>query len=287
MEAFMIGLKDVKMKPKLILLFLLIGLVPLSVTSWLSNHLASKTIVEGSFRQMESLREIKKAQIEKYFVERQGDIVVLAEMVKTLKNSGVNLAKTDFFKKFKEAYGYYDLFLITPDGYVFYTVAKEADYQSNLVSGKYSDSNLGILVRKVLSSGKYGLADFKPYAPSNNEPCAFIAQPVLDAEGKTEIIVALQLSLDSINQIMQQRQGMGKTGETYLVGPDFLMRSDSFLDPMNHSVKASFANPSQGSVKTEGAQEALAGKDGSKIITDYNGNLVLSSFTSLKIGEYV
>jgi methyl-accepting chemotaxis protein len=127
------------------------------------------------------------------------------------------------------------------------------------------------------------MADFAPYAPSNNEPCGFIAQPEVH-NGEVEIVVALQLSLDSINAIMQQREGMGETGETYLVGQDKLMRSDSYLDPANHSVKASFANPSKGSVDTEAAREALSGKTDAKIITDYNGHPVLSAFAPVDVG---
>ena len=189
-----------------------------------------------------------------------------------------------FFEKYIQEYGYYDLFLINPDGYVFYSACMEADYQTNMVNGKYKTSGLGKLVRKVLSTKQYGVADFAPYAPSGGEPAAFIAQPVL-ADGAVEIVVALQLSLDAINTIMQQRDGMGKTGETYLVGPDKLMRSDSFLDPTNHTVKASFANPGKGSVDTDAAKAALSGKTGQDIIMDYNGNPVLSSYTPIKIGD--
>ena len=192
----------------------------------------------------------------------------------------------DYYQKYIENYGYYDLFLIRPDGYIFYTVAKEADYQTNLLTGKYKDSNLGNLFRQVVQDRGYGLVDFAPYAASNNEPAAFIAQPVLDREdGELDMVVATQLSLKAINDIMQQREGMGDTGESYLVGSDMLMRSDSFLDPGNHSVKASFANPDKGKVDTEASREALAGRSGMKIIIDYNGNPVLSAFTPLKVGE--
>ncbi len=190
----------------------------------------------------------------------------------------------DFYTKYIEKYGYYDLFLIHPKGRVFYSVSKEADYLTNMVDGKYAGSGLGKLVRKVLGSKEYGLGDFEPYAPSNNEPCAFIAQPVIN-NGKVEMVVALQLSLEAINTIMQQRDGMGETGESYLVGSDKLMRSDSFLDPTGHSVKASFANPSVGSVDTKAATLALSGKEDAKIIIDYNGHPVLSAFTPLKIGD--
>jgi len=94
---------------------------------------------------------------------------------------------------------------------------------------------------------------------------------------------AYQISLKSINNIMQQRSGMGETGETYLIGQDKLMRSDSFLDPTGHSVKASFSNNAK--VDTEAAREVLSGKTDNKIVIDYNGNNVLSSYTQVKVGD--
>jgi methyl-accepting chemotaxis protein len=188
----------------------------------------------------------------------------------------------DLFAEYIEKYGYYDFFLIHPKGNVFYTVTRENDYGTNMINGKYANSGLGILTQKVLQTKTFGFEDFKPYAASNNEPASFIAKPLL-INGQVELIVALQLSLESINKIMKQREGMGKTGETYLVGEDRLMRSDSFLEPVNHTVKSSFANPSKGSVKTQATQEAFEGKEDAKIILDYNGNPVLSSFTPLNL----
>ncbi len=191
-----------------------------------------------------------------------------------------------FYEKYQKMYGYYDLFLINPDGYCFYTVAKESDYQTNFIKGKYADSNLGKLVQSVISSKQFGIADFAPYAPSNNEPCAFVAQPVL-YDGEVELVVALQLPIEAIDAIMHSRDGMGKTGETYLVGSDKRMRSDSYLDPEGHSVKASFAGTVKNNgVDTEAVSEALAGASGAKIITDYNGNPVLSAYAPIKIGDF-
>ncbi len=196
----------------------------------------------------------------------------------------IDASGKDYFAKYIEKYGYYDLFLMNPNGYVFYSATHEADYQTNMVNGPYKDSGLGKLTRDVLASKKYGVADFAPYGPSNNDPAGFIAQPVI-SKGKTELIVALQLSLDSINHIMQQREGMGQSGESYLVGPDKLMRSDSFLDQVNHTVKASFANPKKGSVNSVASNKALAGETGSEIVIDYNGNPVLSAYTQVQVGE--
>lgn len=237
---------------------------------------------------------------EDVFVDSAGKLVLVAYDPLSIQGmnwaciSKMNLAeiitpkiegdRRDYYTKYIEKYGYYDLFLIHPQGDVFYTVTKEADFGTNMVNGKYSDSGLGKLVREVRASRKYGIADFAPYEPSNNEPAAFIAQPVLSKDG-VELIVALQLPLEAINAVMMQRDGMGETGETYLTGPDMLMRSDSFLDPDNHTVKASFANPSKGKVDTEAAREALAGRAGAKVISDYNGNPVLSAYAPLTIGD--
>ncbi len=193
-----------------------------------------------------------------------------------------------FFKKYTEMYGYYDLFLMNPDGYAFYTVTQEADYQTNFVDGKYAASNLGELTREVLGSREFGIADFAPYAPSADAPSAFIAMPFVH-EGKTELVVALQLSLDAINGIMQQRDGMGQSGESYLVGQDNLMRSDSFLDPTNFSVAGSFAKNNRAS--SEQIDAALAGQKGVLIGPDYTNvvtgkdNIVLASYAPVKAGN--
>ncbi|MBD1555536.1 methyl-accepting chemotaxis protein [Vibrio sp. S9_S30] len=198
-----------------------------------------------------------------------------------------DLDGVEFYSKYIKKYGYYDLFLIEPNGEVFYTVAKEPDYQSNMLHGEYSDSNLGRLTRKILDNQQYSIADFEPYAPSNGAPAAFIGQPVLDSQGNLIMVVALQLSLEAINNVMALRTGMGETGESYLVGQDFRMRSDSFLDPEGRTVSASFAgNVQNNGVKTEATIDALQGKSGGKIIEDYNGNRVLSSFASLDIGDF-
>ncbi len=190
-----------------------------------------------------------------------------------------------YFDRYVNKYGYYDLFLINPDGHCFFTVCRESDYQTNLVNGKYSSSNLGKLIRQVLQTKQPALADFEPYAPSNGDPAAFMAQPVLRGD-QVELIVALQMPLDTVNSIMGVRSGMGQTGESYLVGPDKRMRSDSYLDAEGHSVKASFAGSVQDNgVDTHASREALAGTTSAKIITDYNGHRVLSAYAPVQVGD--
>ncbi len=197
--------------------------------------------------------------------------------------SSIEGEEDDFFIKYVDSYGYYDLFLIHPEGEIFYTVAQESDYGTNIINGKYKNSGLGELARRVSQSKQFSFADFAPYAPSDGEPASFIAQPFINKDNDIELIVALQISLEAINSIMQNRSGMGTTGESYLVGNDYLMRSDSYLDQVHHTVSASFKNPTKGKVETEGSKTALSGKTDCKLIIDYNGNSVLSAFAPLDI----
>jgi methyl-accepting chemotaxis protein len=188
----------------------------------------------------------------------------------------------DFFTTYKEAYGYYDLFLLNPDGYMFYSVEHEADYGTNMLTGPYRDSNLGRLITQILETKQFGIVDFERYAPAKNAPSAFVARPLVQQD-QVELIVAAQLSLDHINAIMQEHEGLGETGETYLVGADKLWRSNSiFLDELG--VGSTILNPKT-TADTEAVKSALAGGSETKIIDNYRGNKVLSSWMPIVVQE--
>ena len=195
----------------------------------------------------------------------------------SLKREG---QKQDFLTKYADGYGYNDLYLISPQGKVFYSAKHAPDYKTDILTGQYKDTGLGQLVKGVLQKKDLEFSDFAPYAAKNNQPSAFIAQPYL-VDRKVELIVALQISLEKINEIMTQRTGMGKTGETILVGPDYLMRSDSFRDPVNHSVINSFKNPQTGKVDTPATRAVHERKETGFLagMTDYANNKVLLAYT--------
>jgi hypothetical protein len=108
------------------------------------------------------------------------------------------------------------------------------------------------------------------YAASITKYQDFMAMPVID-QGVALFTVALQIiSLNGLTRIMQERTGLGQTGESFLVGPDYLMRSDAFLDTAR-KVQASFDKPEAGSVKTPATEAGLQGKTGTQIFKDYRG----------------
>ncbi|MDY6822682.1 MAG: methyl-accepting chemotaxis protein [Thermodesulfobacteriota bacterium] len=213
-----------------------------------------------------------------------GDGLQWAMVTKQSLEEALTMTETrgtdDYFTKYIDKYGYYDLFLVNMRGFVFYTVTKEADYHTNMVSGKYADSGLGKAVQHSLRTGGFAFADFAPYAPSGGEPAGFITMPKMHGN-EAEIVVGLQLSIGDISEMMAAGASKERTLEAYLVGPEGYMRSDSILNPNDYSVAASFKN--NNTVKTKAATDALAGSSDVGVIEDYLGSRVLSAWEPVDV----
>jgi methyl-accepting chemotaxis protein len=214
-------------------------------------------------------------------------------------------------RSYLEKFGYYDIFLVDPEnGHIVYSVFKEVDFGTSLLTGPYRDTNFAQAFRAARQSGAPNfvrLEDFAPYPPSYNAPASFIASPIFDGEELVGVLL-FQMPVDRINEIMTSDQawsqvGLGDSGETYLVGGDFKLRSQSrFLieDKVGYlnalaaqGVSAKLVNQIEfldsaiglQDVQTDGADAALAGKTSVSIFPDYRVQPVLSSYRPLGIAD--
>jgi methyl-accepting chemotaxis protein len=183
-----------------------------------------------------------------------------------------------WFKQFAEARGYYDVFLVSTQGDIVYSYTKEPDFGTNLAAGPWKDSELATAWRAV-NDGKgqveRAFTDFAGYAPSSGVPASFIAAPVLQ-DGNLIGTLVFQMPIGRINAVMQRSEGMGESGETYIVGSDYLMRNDSrFLKDGETSILKQ-------EVRTPTVETALAGKSGVEEIEDYRGIWVLSAYKPIE-----
>ena len=179
-----------------------------------------------------------------------------------------------YLRSFLRDRGYYDIFLFDTKGNLVYSVFKELDYATNLVTGKWSDSDLGNAFKDANNNSQNPkftkFYDFKPYGPSHGAPASFISRPIYGAGGKYLGVLAFQMPLDKLNIMMQQKTGMGETGETYLIGADKLMRSNSRFSEESTILKRK--------VDTEQVRKALSGDAGSIVGKDYRGVEVLANY---------
>ncbi len=186
-----------------------------------------------------------------------------------------------------ETYGLYDLFLVDAEtGNVIYSVFKETDFGASLKNGPLSQSGLSEVYRRVRDGGAQtvALSDIKAYGPSYEAPACFIGAPVYREE-KLAGVVVFQVPLDGLNQIVADRSGLGETGETLLVGKDYLPRVDSFRDAEHRSVKASYLHPEAAMIKDEGTIQALekGQTEVALLDADYLEHPVIAAFAPLKL----
>ncbi len=250
-----------------------------------------KTLRTKAFRHLASIQQLKRGMIETYFKERINNVQVMSktpfiarslasfDLAGTPGGAAWKTTEKEYgpgIEKFSEIYGYYDTYLVSADGDIVYTVAKESDLGQNLRNGRLKNSPAG----KAFRRGLRGICfqDFESYEPSDGENAAFIAAPVRNESGIAGVFM-VQVSVDQINYIMQERRGLGQSGESYLVGPDGLFRSNSF-----HIMESTIMNPAF-AVDTKGTAEALTGKIGQGITVNYRGEYVLSSWAPVKIHD--
>ncbi len=299
--------KNLKIGIKILIILSAVSIVAASLLGYLGYSVARTSLEKEVYSKLIAVREIKKRQLHDYFKIMESQLHVLKDdpfIISALQEFD-NAFKTEggkvltpkwsrFARKHDHRmrdiisdFGWYDLFLINIDGDIVYTVMREPDLGMNIPNSELGKSGMGKAF-EIANSSKEKLiafADFKPYPASEGVPAAFMIAQLKDNLGNLKGYCAFQIPLDKINYIMQERAGLGKTGETYLVGPDKLMRSDSFLDSEGHSVAASFAGKvEKNGVDTEASRAALTGQIGEKVILDYRGIPVLSAFTYVDIG---
>lgn len=172
--------------------------------------------------------------------------------------------------------GYADLFLITAQGDVVYTARKMPDFATNLFRDENRELGLSRAFREAMRTSNDApdvFVDFSHYSPSGNEPAAFIARRIV--LGNRAIgAIALQMPIKRINATMNAAIGLGTTGESYIVGDDFKMRSDPRLTTESTILERE--------VRSSSVEKALRGQSGKQVVTGLGGEEALSVYQPLR-----
>ncbi len=187
-------------------------------------------------------------------------------------------------RNFVDTFGYYDVFLVDSEsGKIVYSVFKELDFGTSLSDGPFAQTGIGEafrLARNSTDSSATFLVDFASYWPSYDAPASFISSPIVDA-GKQVGVLIYQMPISRINENMARSIGLGATGESYVVGPDNLLRSDSAHNAEEFSVVKSFRKGKAGRVESEAISAALEGRSGCLRAKNYEGKEVLTAYAPI------
>lgn len=183
-----------------------------------------------------------------------------------------------WINEFLTVNGYYDIFLINKNGDVVYTVFKEADYATNVLNGEWKDTDIGLAFRNVMQNPStkiedHKFYDFRPYAPSNGTPAAFVARPIYNTDASEVLgVLIVQMPISKLSEAASNTKSLGDTGEIAIVGADKLMRNEGRFEKDTVLKRA---------MDTEAVRDALAGKSGSMFTTDFDGEPILSAYGSM------
>ncbi len=214
----------------------------------------------------------------------------------------------DYYKGMTQLQDFEDVLMIDTEGNVVYSAYKGVDLGTNLFDGPYRLSNLSEAYTEAMDRNIVGdvvIADFAAYSPSLGNPAGWAVTPIAD-DGEVIGALAIELPIDRINDVMTvggewEENGLGKTGETYLVGEDRSMRSISRQlqdDPAAYEEDAIAAGlpPAaaalsvqngntllQQTITGEAVTRALAGEKSTLLERDYLGRDSLTAFAPLNV----
>lgn len=264
---------------------------------------SEKLFYENMFDKLTTINEIKKHKLEIYLRYRKADVQALSTiqtigyLVKELviidelyalngtsKEEYKRLLRSlqkygGYLQNYIKEYNYEDILLLdVKDGHIIYSVNDEDYVGLDLTSFQYAQSEIAKLYRRVLEDKGTHFSDMHRPILQKEEPVMLVATPVY-IDGSMSAVVMLKLSSTVINEVMHFQLSSKKSLESYAVGSDGLLRSDSLLEPAL-SVKNLFTMPKQQIfLDTLAYSEAIKGQRGAKIIKDYRGVDVLSAFT--------
>jgi methyl-accepting chemotaxis protein len=290
-----------RISSKLIALLLTLSVIPILIIGLLSYNSARDALKAAVNKKLEAIGTIKTANIFQFFVSLKGDAEMFAKLpavqaaIRELDSlSSVAISKgfasdklLDYppFKKasdeittlvvnYQKAMDFDDILLIAPNnGRVVFTTNMDADFGTEL---KNESTHLAHHWDLMLTSMQTELTDFAFYVPDHNKPAMFILVPVI-VDGKNSGSIAVQFSIDHIDKIMRDSTGLDRTGESYLVGGDYLMRSNSRFSKESTLLTKK--------IETESVKLGLQNKKGIHMINDYHGQPVLSYYSEMGVNE--
>lgn len=208
--------------------------------------------------------------------------------------------------------GFRDLYFIDAEsGEILYSVKKEIDFASDLKVGNFRKSNLAKLVQQLnraVAKDAIAMVDFESYLPSFGKPEAFAGITLYDGDEFLGVL-AVKIDTSKIDKILSanrnwESMGLGKSGEVYIVGNDYTLRSESryfleepkkFLEILERintpkeqidAIRESNSTVLHLKVKNSITQKALNGKSGVEFGKNYLGQEALNAYAPLNLNFF-
>ncbi len=280
-------LSGLRMGPKLVLSFLLVGIVPAAIIGLVALDKSRDALEKEAFSKLSGIAEYKTQILEKFVHDRSADIHAVpltpfyVDAAKAL-TSGTpeekTKAKADVLKEFavsQKLHGYFNEMKI---------LDLKGDHLASLKGIEVNESKKGWFTAAMANAAKTKRGETCQdlyvssieHCAELNVPSIHMAHVIRDPASFAPIaMMVVDVNTDMIQSIMKEATGLGATGQTYLVGPDKVMRTND-----RHSAQATLFKQA---VATAGVErifqtkktERGAGQCEDLTYADYRGETVL------------
>ncbi|OBQ46544.1 methyl-accepting chemotaxis protein [Halodesulfovibrio spirochaetisodalis] len=296
-----------RLRTKLTLFSICIGLLPLLAMGTYSVHTAAVSLKNNSFAQLRSTQEAQRQHIETLVTTWKHEAVIFSK-VKEVYNAIGMLRDATYtavqgkpleldeeyeniyqyvapsFLPFVEELGFEDALLMDDYGRIIFSVKRGQELGRDFKHGTYNNSALSAAWEKAMK-GEIAFTDIAPFEPDSNTPAAFIAAPVYSYTQEILGVAVLRLPVSELSALINNAAGTGKS-DSYLVGTDHLMRSDLSRAPLTHSIKSSFSSPSTGQAAQHAVELALSGEQGTLIDASFDGKEYATAYAPVQFGDH-
>jgi signal transduction histidine kinase len=286
MEAyFMQQFKNFRITTKFILWFLLISLVPLSISIYVSYQSSRKALKQEVANSLFAVADNKANQIESYLLMQKQNGITLSSMPEVIsafdRYKGGELdyetiaeEYISILKYYQKLFGYDDIFLVNPDGEIILSGEGIKGAKSLYELALSKKSELTDVFMRAKASQDTEISNFEFY-PLDKTATVFIASPVFKEGGLIGLVI-LKMSNIGLYSFVQDYIGLGETGETIIVS-----KRDNqavFVTPLRFDSQEEFAKKIKIGLRFEESdfEQALRGEIGSGISIDYRGRQVLA-----------
>ncbi len=186
----------------------------------------------------------------------------------------------DQLKDFQRAYEYVDVMLANPHGQIVYNT-NDSHIETDIDNSFY-DINAKAFIegRKDVYFSEVYKSPFAGYKYG-----MFITAPIHNLENKFVGVIALEVDMGHVYELILDRTWLGATGET-LIGK-CVDNKAVFLHPLRHDENAAFNRFAFFKNKTAlPIKEAVHGRTGHGLSIDYRGQQIIAAWRNIKVMDW-
>ncbi len=273
------------LRDRFVLFLSLTGITIIAVIGLLTYRIARDSVLDRTFAQLKTVRNARKFQLEQYFRDRVSEAAQLGrsqELHNVIENldrkqqpmsPGDTLPDADsyIFSAVFDRPSNHELVLATDSGGG-YVITRGSD--GRMKAEAYSSDQHNGFSDAAATCIREQTPQIHDYIQRDSLPLLYVFAPVF-RNGKADGALGLGISADALNSILLEQNdenGLGYSGEVYVIGSDFFMRSQSRFIP---------SSVMQTRVSTQPSGQVFQEGEGSMIARDYRDIPVLSSFSRM------